>query len=330
MKMYKLTLLILSVISQVSWAGMMLSQCQNESVTTPCEQYYMEWGGHAVYIEPSSSIYSPISHSNLNQASQLNLGTSLPWSWGFQVEMAYDYHTGNDLNMNWYHYRSATSDTLAAPVSLNNIVMSSSSNTNPTHFDNITVTTAGVNVHPQWDQVNIEFAKRIHLGATDDVRLHGGVNYSRVSSSGNWSWQGSTLLDGTLTYYQNTEVLNTEYSGFGVRSGMDLSHDFNNGLGLYAHGALSILAGMSKSSEESNDYINNVLYSGRRDHNRPCVVPEVDGRIGANYTYEFIHGDLHADVGWLWVNYFNALSSENYSLGFQGLFLGLKWVGHLI
>jgi hypothetical protein len=328
--MYQLILVICTLFCSAGWAGMMAYQCQSESVTTACEQHYLEFGGHALYLEPTSAIHANVAHSNLNQAAELNLGTSLPWEWGFQVEMAYDYHTGNDININWYHYRSAASEALAAPVSLSNIIIGSPFSSDPLRYDNLTVNAAGSNVHPQWDQVNIEFAKRIHLGSTDDVRLHGGVNYSRIANSGASSFVGSTSLDGTLKTYQNTEDFNLEYNGFGIRSGLDLSHDFNNGLGLYAHAAASILAGMSKSAQEINDLINNVNYSGNITHQHPRIVPELDGRVGVNYAYEFVHGDLYADVGWLWLSYFNALGQEESSIGFQGLFLGLKWVGNLI
>ncbi len=327
MKYYLLPLLC---VSTASIAGVMGDACSKENVSIPCAENYWKWAGHSLYIQPLTAVYGPMSQGNGSQQANLNLGTTPTWSFGFQLEMAYHFYTGNDMNLNWYHFRSQSSTNLPGPVQYSNLIVAVPFATNPTHYDSFSANAASAQVKPQWDQVNIEFAKRINLGQSDWTRLHGGVNYSRVGSSGQGAFSGSTSLNNTLTNYDNSDIFNTVYNGFGVRTGADLEHDFNNGLSIYAKGAASVLAGMGKSSHHFFDNINGKLYTGMTTVNRARVVPELDGRVGVNYTYEFFKGDLNADIGWIWANYFNALSCHDYNFGIQGLYFGLKWIGHLI
>jgi Legionella pneumophila major outer membrane protein precursor len=327
---YQFIFCVLALLSPHLWAETRLTQGQSEIVSTACEQNYWELAGHGLYIQAISSLSTRPTYTNGNQASEFHLGDKLPWSWGFQFEMAYDYHTGNDLNLNWYHYRGNSTDVLSSPVSFNQLLIAVPFSSNPSAYDHFTIKAASLEIHPQWDQVNIEFAKKVHLGESDDLRLHGGVNYSRLASTGLETVQGSSRLDTTITEYQNTDEFSALYSGFGIRSGMDLTHDFNNGLAIFAKGAVSILAGMSQSRHELNDIINGIAYQGLNQLNRPRVVPELDGRVGVDYTYEFVQGDLHAEVAWLWVNYFQAFSHPDSNFGVQGLFLGLHCMGNLL
>ena len=71
------------------------------------------------------------------------------------------------------------------------------------------------------------------------------------------------------------------------------------------------------------------------------VLPELDAKLGAMYTYAMAQGDLSLDVGWVWAHYVNALNSLDTavgagsdltrprSFGIQGLYFGAKWVGNV-
>ncbi len=66
---------------------------------------------------------------------------------------------------------------------------------------------------------------------------------------------------------------------------------------------------------------------------RTTVVPEVEAKLGAMYNYAMGSGDLTLDVGYMVVNYFDALqfapasdTSTNFSL--HGPYFGAKWVGN--
>lgn len=64
--------------------------------------------------------------------------------------------------------------------------------------------------------------------------------------------------------------------------------------------------------------------------NNTLVVPEVDGKIGMAYTHPLAQGELSLDIGWLWVNYMDALAAPVYpallgNFAAQGAYFGLKW-----
>jgi hypothetical protein len=66
------------------------------------------------------------------------------------------------------------------------------------------------------------------------------------------------------------------------------------------------------------------------------IVPEFETKLGASYDYSLAQGDISLNMGWMWVNYFDALTrsyvggaSQTTSLSLQGPFVGLTWLGSL-
>jgi hypothetical protein len=66
----------------------------------------------------------------------------------------------------------------------------------------------------------------------------------------------------------------------------------------------------------------------------PRVIPAIDAKLGLNYNKPVYSGVLTADIGWLWVNYINALPYSNdtqntpgipASFEVQGLYFGLNY-----
>ena len=116
--------------------------------------------------------------------------------------------------------------------------------------------------------------------------------------------------------------------------GTDLNYEWNNGVGVYATGAISLLAGSTKAAHEVHDWLtseNGDTFSVQQ----PRVISELDAKLGAMYTYSMPQGDLRMDIGWMWANYANALivgeylnqaKPHNVSFGVQGLYFGVKWI----
>ena len=114
------------------------------------------------------------------------------------------------------------------------------------------------------------------------------------------------------------------YNGFGPRFGADMRYGLGNGFGIYGKAATAILAGTSTNSI----YVYN---------SATAIVPEVEGKLGIDYTAALAMGDLTLDLGWMWVNYFSVAqatpatlaNSTQRDFGLQGLYFGMKWLGNV-
>lgn len=333
----KTALAVIALGSTAAFAGTMGPVCSAVNVTVPCETCAWDFGGRALYLQ--SATFQPSSEiSFYNNGTTGSYGVNPQWGWGFQLEASYHYGTGNDMNLNWYHYSHNTNNTANAST-LNGLSTLLGTGT-------LTGGTLTASTKPQWDQVNLEFAQHVDFGENKFVRLHGGINYSRVGSNGSVSGDNYTTA-AFPTPYTTTYSSTTVYNGFGPRIGTDLNYEWGNGIGVYATGAVSVLAGTSKASTGlvSNDVSNLGTLTATNvgvatSHSN--VLPELDAKLGAMYTYAMAQGDLSLDVGWVWAHYVNALNNVDRtpvvsganinnpsSFGIQGLYFGAKWVGNV-
>ena len=309
----KTAVVILAFASGAVFAGTMGPVCTPGSVTIPCPRTAWDIAGRALYLQPSLANDSYLGHSMLNSIDRYDR-INYNWGWGFELEGSYHFSTGNDLNLNWYHWNSSSSRTLPGSV------------IGP---DAPAGSTDIFSVQPKWDAVNLEFGQHVELGEFEKVRFHGGVAYARIVAT---SILSGPLIRNVIESY-NT---NRTYNGFGPRVGADLFYNFANGLNLYAKGASAILVGTASFNEVRSllpFFVGNTLTSiGRATE----VVPELEGKLGATYTYTMPQGDLSLDAGWMWINYFNVLNNaiasspvRSTDFALQGPFVGLKWVGNI-
>jgi hypothetical protein len=269
------------------------------------------FGGQALYLASTSTSgqYTYVAQNSQGQF----LTTPNPWDWGFQLEASYlNLSSKFDVNLNWYHLRASGTKHFSGPY---------------TFFFGTTpdATEGSVSVHPQWDAVNLEFGHNVQFDDRKSIRIHGGVQYARVANSAL-----VTLADGVVLSTQSTS--SSTYNGFGPRLGADLNYAWENGVGVYAKGAGAILIGQSTMNDTST-------YSGLYNNSNvsstsaTAMVPELEAKLGLKYDHVLARGNLQANLGWMWVNYFNAQSTllttavdvVNNSAGFQGPYLGLKW-----
>jgi hypothetical protein len=317
----QLLLGLVSILSLHSFAGSMGEQCLENSVVTPCEQKSWLIAGRALYLIPNTQIYgSPYILSSQRQS--ISYGVKPDWGWGFQFEGAYLFGQGNDININWSHYRQLTDERNKLPSMINY------SYPNGVDVD-ILNDYQYYSASPQWDQVNIEVGQLTKYSEHRTIRFHGGGQFSRVANQTYSYAIESVDVTGrsTINNNDNTWAYST-FNGFGPRIGLDLSYVWDNGIGMYAKGAGFVLGGSTKSSYVGeNDLI-------RKDSNLSRAVAGLDGKLGVNYHYAFRYGYLDADIGWLWNTYINALGyMDNYSsktgsfsnFEIQGLYFGLKW-----
>ena len=315
----KTAVAVLALSSSAVFAGSMGPVCSAVNVTVPCESTAWDFGAKALYLQPAFS-GGDYSYSAVNNTTGAYQDFNQTWAWGFFIEGAYHFNTGNDANLNWYHLDTSSTRNLSGDHSL---------------LDGTQVAgTARASINPKWDSVNLEFGQHVDFGENKNIRFHGGVQYARIANT--------EKVSGNATVDQSDVSFATQskptYNGFGARVGADMGYEWGNGLGVYANGAAALLAGTSKIS---NSYTVDASNLGTPSASKATIVPELEAKLGLKYGYAMAQGDLTLDVGWMFVNYFNATQSIQRKVvavtpqvvsgdfGLQGLYFGLNWLGNV-
>lgn len=298
----KTALLVAALGSSVGYAGTMGPVCVPGNVTVPCPATAWDVGIQALYLRPAYSANTVYAGFRVDGERQVRNEFSSDWGWGFKLEGSYHFNTGNDFNVNWYHYSKTTS---------NNFVTF-----NPLLNAHVAFTSSA---KPKWDAVNFELGQHVNFGEFKDIRFHGGFQYLRLSHD------IRTRLQLTGATFRTT----ADFKGFGPRIGTDLAYNLGNGFSVYANGAAALLVGDSKS-DGSLLLTGGILTSS----SKWSVVPELEAKTGAKYNYNMVNGVLTLDAGYMVVNYFNAqhattaLADET-NVAFTGPYAGIKWVGNV-
>ena len=306
----KTTAAVLALGSSAVFAGTMGPVCTPGNVTVPCERSAWDIGGQAIDLQ--------IVNNNDFGAFADTTGRfrdDSRWRWGFQLEGSYHFNTGNDATLTWYHLDTGTRGFAFAAVD---------------PISGIAVDAIG-GVKHKWDAVNGELGQFVDFSATNKMRFHGGFQWARVKTDRVIDVLSPGLFDVAAGY-------TNQYNGFGPRAGIDMNYLFAGyGFGIYAKAATSILVGTSKFNAAAVDFTavplpTSITLSG----SKTAIVPVLDAKLGANYTYSMAQGDITLDGGYMWFNYFNALNRVSVTgeprstdFGASGPYVGLKYVGNV-
>jgi len=314
----KTAVAVLAFSSSAVFAGTMGPVCTPGNVTVPCERSAWDFGVQALYLEPSFTGANYVGAVQTASNSQ-EYQSANRWGWGFKLEGSYHFNTGNDVNLNWYHLNR--SNTIYPVAGFTDF-------TADTFASGLSITRK-----PQWNAVNLEFGQHIDFSQNSNVRVHAGVGYANLQTTGSKSTTGAA---GTGSSALATSASSSmKYNGFGPRMGADLGYTWGNGLSVYGNSAAALFVGSSKFNSTVT-YATNTAFSGYQSGSATTIVPELEAKLGAMYTYALAQGDLSLDVGWMWINYFNANQMGTFGnptvqtdVALQGPYIGLKWIGNV-
>lgn len=317
--------------------------CPEGNVTVPCEKRGWSFGVDALYVQVGSAgqvattttgtvASAGVQSVEIPQYSNNYTSLTPDWNWGFRVDAAYLFGTGNDLNLNWTHFVKTTdqTNTAAAGETLNGLYIADVLDSGE-DIDNI-----DSSVDNKFDAVNLEFGQTVNFGEKVASRFHAGLQYAdirqTISQSG---WNGSNVA---IYDYSSTE---SKFAGVGPRAGLDSSYDFGNGVSIFGNFAGGLLVGDVKynSSQSFTDAegTGTIVASGTTSATSDTsFVPEAEAKLGVAYTKPMAQGDLRVQAGYQVANYWNALSTtsqgtdgDKTDFNYQGVFLGLKWLGNV-
>ena len=306
------------------FAGSMGSVCSAVNSTVPCETTGWGFGAKALYLQPSIGTRDiNVTGTLLSVDGKTRYASLDPsYAWGFQVEGSYHFNTGNDVNLNWSRIEHSTTRHFGAldigvPIAP-------------------VVTESKDTISPSWNAVNLEFGQRVDFGEMKTIRFYGGATYARIAAD--IDRNNSAIIFGALVTAHT--VRESVYNGFGPRLGADMAYGWGNGLGIYANTATALLVGTQ--SFDDNVYRTSLPAVIARSASMTAVVPELEAKLGATYTYAIAQGDLILDAGWMWINYFDSNLYDKYRTGvlssqgvetsnfaLQGPYIGLKWTGNI-
>lgn len=301
--------------------------CTGVNVTVPCEATAWDVGIQALYVQPlsgSNQYWAPTFNNNLNDFSLLD--SDPKWTWGFRLEGSYHFGTGNDINVNWTHFTKTTDR--YQDYDLNNIIGGGFPVLARLDLQN----------QAKFDAVNVEMGQHVDFGEHKNIRFHGGVQYARIEYSNNWNVNsinfGGVDIPATFNLHDSSR-----FNGFGPRAGVDMSYDFGNGFSILGTTAGSILVGTLKSTATFTaagagnpvpvPWANGTYLRA----SKTAIVPGVEAKLGAKYTHAMAQGDLSLEGGWTFANYWDSVQSTllqpgQNNFGYQGPYVGLKWVGN--
>lgn len=332
----KTTLTILFLCSSTLYAGAMGPSCIPGNVSVPCTHYAWDFSVQGLYLQTSFNKDYSFYPTGLNG---IYNDLSGHWDGAFQLEAAYYFNTGNDIRFNWYHLNANNRHFGLNPLGA---------------YDPVNLQ---LDLKNQWDAFNAEFGQFVNFSEASKVRFYGGVEYTRIKVNVgaflSYVDRFSILEPEVIANLRSNTAFNTVYNGFGPRAGLDMIYVLGDGFSMYAKAATALLVGTTKFSDKGltpavldDMEVEPALTSISAYGSRTVILPELEAKVGGNYTYPWTHGEFIIDVGYVWFNYFNALSNQNIlsniqinqtlnrkvehsDFGVSGPYFGVKYVGNI-
>lgn len=264
------------------------------------------------------------------------------WEFGFGVMLGWVLdNSGNDLRLNYFYTKFDDCDSKTRED--DHVLWTNTGLSDDDYIEFADKATADIEV----DTYNVDFevGQFINVGCRLSMRFHGGLSYSHVEQDSKIHYYGAESVPSNQDAGKMIEAkLDSEFNGIGPRVGMDTDLALGYGFGFVTRLATALYVGQVDGKSRAEE-VNNLKGEEageivRVSFDDKChVVPNLDLKIGLDYTYQFSGGTVASIEGGYWVkHYFDALShidftdqnhDQNHTIHyddvtFNGVYLTLK------
>jgi hypothetical protein len=262
-------------------------------------------GLEALYMEPTNSDfqYAQVNDNSLPTNTFHNKSTNSTHDWGGTIDVDYMF-PGNsrDVKLSYTHLHmddnSGSVSTVGTGSSLNEPF-----GVSPQNFDG-----ARGSSDNDLDAVDLVFGQWIRIGERVDLHPFGGLRYASIDMN-----DKGTYSDSTDETNYGVGKIKSDFSGIGPRAGLDAAVHVGSGVSFVGTVGASLLIGSTDSKMSATEYTADVATDGYslKNGEGTHVIPELDARLGVNYTYNFDPATaLGVELGYQAVNYFDVADKD--------------------
>jgi hypothetical protein len=159
-----------------------------------------------------------------------------------------------------------------------------------------------------YDAVDLVFGQWIRVCDRLDLHPFGGLRYASIDMKDKGTY---TFTSASETY--GVGRVKSDFDGIGPRAGLDAVVHVGSGVSFVGTIGTSLLVGDIDAKFSDSAYVLGVLDAGNsfKNSDDTRIVPEVDARLGINYTYNFDPATAFGvELGYQAVNYFDVADKD--------------------
>lgn len=301
------------------------------NVTIPQQMGSWSVGLEALYEESNNGDfhYAASQHVVTNTAPTLSTddrrvhGVDMDNDWGGHIDLAYNFAgDGRYVKLGYTHLTVNDSDRFERQP--NDLLRGVGIGAAPLVIQPVNPTTAVADwddaegrSKSKYDAVDLVFGQRFDFGQKVTLDAFGGLRYVNLSQKDEASYHQQTSA--TVTEFARLGV-NSEFNGLGPRAGFNGQVRLGSGFSIVGTMAGSLVVGESESSARRLDQVTTSgafsTHQARADKvsESTVVVPELDARLGVNYTASFTPDTaVGIELGYEVVNYFDVNNNSQVS-----------------
>lgn len=264
-------------------------------------------GLEALYMQPTNADFQYVQINDISAPSATNSNKSVhnEHDWGGTIDVTYMF-PGNsrDVRLAYTHLDMDDSST----KSINSALEAMTDPFGVTGFG-VTPDTAKGTSDYDYDAIDLVFGQWIRICDRLDLHPFGGLRWASVDMDDKGSYFNSSVS----SEYGNGRI-HSDFSGLGPRAGIDAVVHVGSGISFTGTIGTSLLVGDVDTRFYNTATVGGAIVASntiRSGDDELRVIPELDARLGINYTYNFDPATaLGVELGYQAVNYFNVADKD--------------------